>query len=888
MFVVFAAISAFVALPVVGHAQLPSLLDLAGGGGLENLLTTGDLGALVAGEKQTLLTRQQELAASAEKADEWRQKREETITRLDEVRKELAKAKAQGSRVHPALAAQLQRLVATLNELADRYRQLTALRTEEMQLISHGVELADEITDVFQKMRVEAAKEAPDPATQKKISLADAIKYADEYAVFRMDLALARSKESALTREETSFVPDKVDEDNAESTDLSKALSEDARPSVVESYERARQIQSEHDEARDRLAALAMVWRERQAEVAKTRQRVAKLEVIEKEQHANMMEKEFFDRVARVRITSSDLEEQKKEYEDQRSRIEDDIEKVRSRLFRMRNKALDDDSTEIDESKLTPESVRRLGIAMRQEQLAFHEMRREANRFRFESYLALFQTQAGRPPKEDYLANFAPVLAPDRMAARQEEISRRREARTQQLGQFSEEDLTGSALRLQDQAQDYLNRMIGYYAKQKNLLELEQRLATIVRYHLDETQRESRGIGWYLLRTLASILLVFVAGFVSYGVSRGMLFLAKFARPQSKGKELAIDEQMGFMATAQGILRTLTFLFYIICLFLIFSFAAWLAGQYLWDYDLGWDRLVRLKDETLFVFGKTPVTPIAILKLTSVIMVIGIVGRLIKAFLQRQVFSFFEWDEGVRHAISSVVRYLVLFIGLSIGLEFIGIGLETFAVLLGIVGIGIGFGLQKIATNFISGFIILFERPIKKGDWVTVGDLEGRVQDISVRVTKLRTRDNISVIIPNSNFISEQVVNWTYADHRVRLHLPVGVAYGSDVKKVERILLEVAKEHRYVLSRPEPVVYFKEFADSSLNFDLLFWTMNVRDRFLIVSEMNKRVDDRFRDEGVTIPFPQRDLWVKEYPPGKLAQEAMSADIPPPEEDRDDS
>lgn len=256
---------------------------------------------------------------------------------------------------------------------------------------------------------------------------------------------------------------------------------------------------------------------------------------------------------------------------------------------------------------------------------------------------------------------------------------------------------------------------------------------------------------------------------------------------------------------------------------------------------------------TLWTVGVTLALTIALFIATGIIK-----RRLIGGLLART-----QLAPSAQHAISTLSGYVIITIGLLVIIQAAGINLTTLNVLAGAVGVGVGFGLQNIASNFISGLIILAERPIKVGDRVEVSDVNGEVVSIRARSTTVITNDNIAVIVPNSSFISENVVNWSYGDDTVRFRVPVGVAYGSDVRLVERLLLDVAHTNPNVLEAPEPAVQFREFGDSSLNFDLLVWTSTYTHRKnMLLSQLNFAIDDAFRAHGVEIPFPQRDVHIK--------------------------
>jgi small-conductance mechanosensitive channel len=235
----------------------------------------------------------------------------------------------------------------------------------------------------------------------------------------------------------------------------------------------------------------------------------------------------------------------------------------------------------------------------------------------------------------------------------------------------------------------------------------------------------------------------------------------------------------------------------------------------------------------------------------------------LRQWLVERVLVRTKLDLGARQAVGSITRYLTLLIGLLIVLQTVGIDLTTLNVLAGAVGIGVGFGLQNIASNFISGLIILLERPIKVGDRIEVGDVDGDVIEIGARSTTVRTNDNIAIIVPNSKFITDNVTNWNYTGPRVRFRVPVGVAYGSDARAVERLLLEVAKENADVMVEPPPQVRFRGFGESSLEFELLVWnTSLVHRKGKLKSELNYAIYAKLTEYGIEVPFPQRDLHIR--------------------------
>jgi potassium-dependent mechanosensitive channel len=220
-------------------------------------------------------------------------------------------------------------------------------------------------------------------------------------------------------------------------------------------------------------------------------------------------------------------------------------------------------------------------------------------------------------------------------------------------------------------------------------------------------------------------------------------------------------------------------------------------------------------------------------------------------------------DRSLQYAIAQIVSNLVLVVGIFIVLENTGIHLGALTVFAGAVGVGVGFGLQNIASNFISGLVILAERPITIGDRVEVAGLAGQVELIRARSTVIRTNDNIAMIVPNTKFIDSPVTNWTYGDPRVRFRIPVGVAYGSDVNKVREVLIAAGQSNPHVLHDPAPSVFLKQFGENAIDFELVVWSSEMSHRpSRFKSDLNFAIEEKFREAGIEIPFPQRDLHIR--------------------------
>jgi small-conductance mechanosensitive channel len=239
-------------------------------------------------------------------------------------------------------------------------------------------------------------------------------------------------------------------------------------------------------------------------------------------------------------------------------------------------------------------------------------------------------------------------------------------------------------------------------------------------------------------------------------------------------------------------------------------------------------------------------------------------------------------DRALQHAIAQIVGYAVLVVGIIIVLDNTGIHIGTLTVFAGAVGVGLGFGLKNIASNFISGLLILAERPIAIGDRIEVAGITGQVRQIRARSTVIMTNDNIAMIVPNEKFIDSPVTNWTYTDRRVRFRVPVGVAYGSDVTRVREALIAAAREHSATLSDPAPDAFLEKFGDSTIDFQLIGWseTMSRRpSRFR--SDLNYLIYKHLTEAGIELPNPQRDLHIRdgvikvEKVPGKRSEGRFS-------------
>ena len=281
-----------------------------------------------------------------------------------------------------------------------------------------------------------------------------------------------------------------------------------------------------------------------------------------------------------------------------------------------------------------------------------------------------------------------------------------------------------------------------------------------------------------------------------------------------------------------------------------------------------------------FMVGSRKVTLGLVLTAAAVLYGSFLISWAVQTLLMRGVFTSRELQVGVRISIARLIHYGFVFVGFLLALVALGVQFRDITIIAGALGVGIGFGLQGIVNNFVSGLILLFERPVKVGDFIQLGEQWAEIKKIGLRATVVETLDRSEIVVPNSDLVSNQVTNWTLSNRILRIVIPVGVEYGSDVPLVMETLKEAATANSKVMRLPEPRILFVNFGESSLDFELRVWISNIDDRFTVKSQLLQEIDSRFRQAGIVIAFPQRDLHLRSV------DSSASSNLVSPQSDKD--
>ncbi len=407
----------------------------------------------------------------------------------------------------------------------------------------------------------------------------------------------------------------------------------------------------------------------------------------------------------------------------------------------------------------------------------------------------------------------------------------------------------------------------------ETLQERAERLKRIIEQAIIVGQKE-RSINYLAQHSLIAVLILAIAIFTSrflkqlekYPLSKAIQKIIPLKLKSNRDLQEEVDDRQKNPDLIALILRIpislAQVLLWGIVVFIITSLFPYTRQ---WRYSLinqFGSSFTTIFTNDFLTFGNTSYSLIDLLIILALFIALLIIIRFITNILRTRVLQVTGINRGSQEVILIIIRYGLIFIGTIILLQASGLDLSSLTIIGSVLGVGIGFGLQDIAKNFASGLVLLFERSVQVGDFIQVGQHMGTVERVGARSIVLKTLDSISVIVPNSRLLAEEVINWTHDKSSARLHIPVGVAYGSIVPDVKNALLQAAKEHPEVLRYPQTQVFFTGFGDSSLNFDLLVWTSDPSRQAIITSDLYYRIEAILKEEKIEIPFPQRDLHLR--------------------------
>jgi small-conductance mechanosensitive channel len=748
--------------------------------------------------------------------------------------------------VHPAEARSLDAAIEVAEAVEARLAQLLRIYSEERAVVADGISRADALLDALSP-----GAGAEDEDEDKRFwSLYEAEQALREAELARIELSLATARER---RSEEIAASDEEAGSGGQAEAVAPLAPEPLTPAQAysDSLTRAEALRTEQITLREELQTYTAPLFAVGERLDELRARRRRLELMIARRTLATAEERSARAQDKIRITEDEIAEA----EGRRARSQDlrarSIPKLEAAL-----QALDGGGGEGGFGPFSPARVAEIRRTALTERIAFERLKLERDRFRAALTREMRLILSGEPPRKAFVKAWGDLVEAGAIPRRIAELEKRcdgwRRAEKRVSGESPPAALADSKpliLKAYAEIADVCMRTEWVYGTMGRYSQLAQ-------FELKKLAARERGFSWYLWRALVTGLFLFIAYLISRRISE---VSHRFAQGGLEDEDREGGEAKGAPRLVRG--RPLLGL----SLYLLGAGGAWaaaalLALNFVWDIELGGEKLAEWATHPLFLVGDNEVSAWSLLQVAVWTVLSFWAGRATQRLLSDNLLKHFAIERGVRDAVGTIARYLVIVAGLATGLSIVGIGLGALAVVAGVVGIGIGFGLQNIANNFISGFIILLERPIRKGDFVQVGEMIGEVINISARATTIETRDAVSVVVPNSEFISGRVVNWTLGhDERVRAQVEVGVAYGSDLHLVREVLLRVARMHKDVLSDPPPAVDMVGFGDSSLDFNLHVWTRRLRTLPGLLSELNLAVDDAFRARGIEIPFPQRDV-----------------------------
>lgn len=747
--------------------------------------------------------------------------------------------------VHPAEISEIDHALRALRAFDGLLASLIRLHGEE------SGQLAAALAEVEAMQR--ALIDDGGPAGQL-VGLRDVERLALDTHKARIEVALARARQRQSAMDDADAA-EAVERRRQTIADLAALEAGALEPwaAFAESFARAEGLRERTEDTRRQSFDLIEPLGRLTERVAAARQERRTLETRRAGQILDILELRYAEALDAMRITPEDVEQSTGIY-------------ARSKELRARNippleEQLDDlrviGGTTLAgaESALDTARVKRLQRTVVAEKLLFERLKLQRDTFRRDLMVAVKAMLADEPPDPAFVTTHAPLLDAEQMQAREADQETRCEGWRREHTALRKETPPPAQKPNADALDALFSTLDDLCGREGLVLATQGRLAEIGRFHLERFESQGRSVWWYGGRTAVSVVLLAL-----------LLWLSRFLgqlTSRLSGRHSAQAQRRTGLARLRSIGALSLYLASLAGLWLGLGMAATNA---IWSLDLDLAGLRAFAVQPMFIVGGADVSLWSLVRLTLWVLAAIWSGRLVHRF-SSDLMEHFAVEHALRDTFATLIRYATIAIGIALGLAAVGIGFGALAVFFGVIGIGIGFGLQTIANNFISGFIILIERPIRKGDFVQVDDMVGEVIAVKARATTIETRDGVTVIVPNSEFVGGRVVNWTLGrGDRVRGSVPVGVAYGTDLDLAIELLLGVANAHPSVLERPVPDVRLTGFGDSSLDLDLKFWSRDIRGLPKLQSDLNKAIDATFRKHAIEIPYPREDISIRELPP----------------------
>lgn len=747
--------------------------------------------------------------------------------------------------VHPAEIAEMEHERQALRSLDSVLAGLIRLHGEE------SGQLAAALAEVEQMQRALSAEDAAPEA----IGLRDVERLALDTHKARIEVALARARQRQSAMDDADAA-EAVQRRRQALDQLDAIEAGDFKPwaAFADSFGRAEALRERTEDVRRQSLELIEPLGRLTERVAAARQERRALETRRARQELDGLEARYAEALDTMQITAEDHEQAQSIFE--RST------KLRGRNIPPLEQQLDDlrvvgaGALTGVESTFDTVRIKRMQRTVIGEKLFFERIKLQRDTFRRDLVQAVARMLAGEAPAPTFAADYVPLLDEEQMNAREADRETRCEGWRREHTALRKES-PAPAQRANAEALDRIYRALDDLCGREALvLATQGRLAEIGRYHIKRFESHGRSLWWYLARAALSALVLGLLLFVSRFLGR--------ATSRLSGRHSKTAQARPGLARLRSIGALALYLSAMTGLWLGVSL---LAINQIWALDLDLEWLRHFAVEPMFIIGGAEVSLWSLARLIVWVMAAIWGGRLVHRF-STDLMEHFAVEHALRDTLATLIRYATIAVGIAVGLSAVGIGFGALAVFFGVIGIGIGFGLQTIANNFISGFIILLERPIRKGDFVQVDDMVGEVIAVKARATTIETRDGVTVIVPNSEFIGGRVVNWTLGrGDRVRGKVAVGVAYGTDIEQASGLLMQVAEAHPSVLTRPRPDVRLVNFGDSSLDLVLYFWSRDIRGLPKLESDLNKSIDAAFREHDIEIPYPREDISIRDLPAG---------------------